>query len=255
MRYSDSFILGIIQGVGEFLPISSSAHLYLYSYLLKLKYQGLFFDVMLHLGTLFAVIIYFWRDIYILVENSIKGEVKSIRFIFAVISATIPAIVAGLFLDDYAERVFRDYKIVALSLIIFSIFIYIIDRKFGKTSSEKEFNWKDGIIAGLFQSVAIVPGASRSAMSICGLMIMGYSRRESARISFFMSIPVIAGAGFFEIKKSGFFVPDLYLLTGFLSSFLVGLISIRFLLSFVKKHSFSIFVLYRILLGIVVLAV
>ncbi len=244
-----AFFLGLIQGVGEFLPISSSAHLRLYSYIFNLPYQGLFFDVMLHLGTMFAVFIYFYKDIFEIIRNFFKGDKKTQNFVFALIVATIPGVLAGLFLDEYAETLFREVYVVAGSLVFFSFVIYLIDRKYGGRGVERDFNWKDGIVAGFFQSLALLPGASRSGMSICGLLLCGYSREMAAKISFFMSMPIICGAFVFEIKKTGFFYPDSYLIIGFLSSFVAGVLSIKFLLSFLKKCSLNIFVAYRIILG------
>lgn len=253
MSLLDSFFLGLLQGVGEFLPISSSAHLRLYSFLVGIEYQGLFFDVMLHLGTLFAVFIYFWGDIKQIIKSLIKKDRKVFMFVLSLSVATIPGVVAGFFLEDYAEGLFREVYSVGISLIVFSFLIAYIDRKFGIKDGYKDFNPKDALIAGLFQATAIIPGASRSAMSICGLLLCGYSRFEAARISFFMSMPIILGASVFEIKKVGRIIFEPYLIVGFLSSFLFGIISIRFLLSILKKTNLNIFVFYRILLGIVVL--
>lgn len=253
MSLIHSFFLGLLQGVGEFLPISSSAHLRLYSFLVGIDYQGLFFDVMLHLGTLFAVLIYFWRDIFDIIKGLIKNDKKSFNLVLSLIVATIPGVFAGLFLEDYAEGVFREVYMVGLSLIIFSFFIFYIDRKFGKVNNSKEFNLRDALIAGFFQSIAIIPGASRSGMSICGLLICGYSRSEAAKISFFMSIPIIFGASVFELKKAGSISFEPHLIVGFFSSFLFGIISIKFLLSLLKKSDLFIFVLYRVLLGSIVL--
>lgn len=252
MSIFHAFFLGVIQGIGEFLPISSSAHLRLYSYIFDLPYQGLFFDVMLHLGTMLAVFIYFYRDIIEIIKNFLKGDRKTQGFVFALFIATLPGVFAGFFLNDYAETLFREVCVVAGALIIFSFVIYIVDRIYGNKGSKKDFNWKDGLVAGIFQSIAIIPGASRSGMSICGLLLCGYSRSAAAKISFFMSMPIILGAGVFEFKKVGFFYPDAILIVGFLSSFIVGLLSIKFLLLFLKKHSLNLFIIYRIVLGLLV---
>ncbi|MCX7641348.1 MAG: undecaprenyl-diphosphate phosphatase [Elusimicrobiales bacterium] len=248
-----AFFLGILQGVGEFLPISSSAHLRLYSYLVGIEYQGLFFDVMLHLGTLFAVFIYFWRDILLLIKGFLAGEKEKKSFLIAIIIATIPGVVFGLLFEDYAENLFRQIWLVASSLIFFSFFIMFIDVRYGNRYIEKEFNWKDGLWAGIFQSIAIIPGASRSGMSISGLLFLGYSRENAAKISFFMSMPIIFGAAIFEIKSADGINVSMPLIVGFLSSFISGILSIKFLLTFIKKNSFKIFIIYRIFLGLAVL--
>lgn len=254
MSLINSFFLGIIQGIGEFLPISSSAHLYLYSYLLNLKYQGLAFDVILHLGTLFAIIIYFYRDIIDLVYNgltntsSFKG-----KYFWYIGAATIPGAVAGYLLENTAESIFRTPLIVSLSLIFFSIVMYYFDKKYKGMKTETQMNLKDAIIIGLFQAIAIIPGASRSGMTIVGAIIMGYKRHDAARISFLMAIPIIFGAGLLEVIKfkGNLFSPELF--AAFLTSFISGLLSIKFLLNYLKDRNLNIFIIYRILIGIAVL--
>lgn len=254
MGMINSMLLGILQGVGEFLPISSSAHLYLYSYLANMSYQGLSFDVMLHMGTLLAIFSYFFKDIRNMIKNSLqnpKGE--DAKFSFYIAIATVPGVVAGLTLDKIAEDVFRTPLVVSFSLIFFSFVIYFVDKKYGGEKTQKNFNLKHAIIAGLFQSVAIIPGASRSAMTIISLLILGYNRESAAKISFFMAMPIILGAGVFEARKLVFSDINIHLLVGFFASFLSGLISIKFLLSYLKKKDLSIFVFYRVALGIIVL--
>ncbi|MGC8728842.1 MAG: undecaprenyl-diphosphate phosphatase [Elusimicrobiales bacterium] len=254
MGMINSIILGILQGLGEFLPISSSAHLYLYSYLTNMSYQGLSFDVMLHMGTLLAIFSYFFKDIKNIVKNSIqnpKGEDS--KFLFYIAIATVPGVIAGLTLDEIAENVFRTPVVVSISLIFFSFVIYFVDKKYGGEKTEKNFNLKHAIVAGLFQSIAIIPGASRSGMTIISLLILGYTRDSAAKISFFMAMPIILGAGVFEARKLVFSDINIYLLSGFFSSFLSGLFSISFLLSYLKKKNLSIFVFYRIALGLIVL--
>lgn len=254
MGIINSILLGILQGVGEFLPISSSAHLYLYSYLTNINYQGLSFDVMLHIGTLLAIFSYFFEDIKNILKNSIqnpKGE--EAKFLFYIAIATIPGVVAGLSLDKIAENVFRTPVVVSLSLIFFSFVIYFVDKKYGGEKTEKDFNIKHAIVAGLFQSIAIIPGASRSGMTIISLLMLGYTRDSAAKISFFMAIPIILGAGVFEAQKLVFSDINIYLLAGFFSSFFSGFVSIKFLLSYLKKKNLSIFVFYRIILGLIVL--
>ncbi len=254
MDILNSVILGLLQGVGEFLPISSSAHLYLYSYLFNFNYQGLFYDVMLHIGTLFAIFIYFYKDLKDIISRALK-DFKSYeaKFLFYIFIATIPGGIAGLLLEDIAENFFRTPQIVSISLIFFSIIIFFLDRRFGGNKTDRDFNIKDAIIAGLFQAVAIIPGASRSAMTIISLLLMGYSRYHAAKISFFMSMPIILGAGIFELRKISEVSIDLSFITGFLSSFIFGILSIKFLLEYLKKYNLSIFVVYRIVIGMIVL--
>jgi len=255
MDLINSIFLGLLQGVGEFLPISSSAHLYLYSYLLNLKYQGLYFDVFLHLGTLFAIFFYFFNEIKNIVFSAIKNPIgKDFKFLFYIFVATIPGGVAGLLLDDYAEKVFRNPVIVSFSLVFFSILIWVIDRKAsGNNKNEENFDIRSAIIAGIFQSIAIIPGASRSGMTIISLLLMNYSRYSAARISFFMAMPIIFAAGILEIRKLSLVGISPELIIGFLSSFVSGIFSIKFLLSYLKTKDMKLFIVYRILLGIFVL--
>ncbi|MBP7795714.1 MAG: undecaprenyl-diphosphate phosphatase [Elusimicrobiales bacterium] len=255
MNIFDSIILGFVQGVGEFLPISSSAHLFLTSYIFNFKYQGLAFDVMLHIGTLFAIFIYFYRDIISIISNSIKDiRGKDATFLINIIIATIPGGVCGVLLEHTAENIFRTPIVISLSLIFFSIVIYAVDRKGNGNKTEYELTSRDALIAGLFQAIAIIPGASRSGMTIIALLILGYSRYSAARISFFMSMPIIFGAGLMEMRKFSIASFDSSFITAFVSSFVFGILSIKFLLSYLKKNNLTPFVIYRIILGCVVIA-
>lgn len=254
MSIFNSIILGILQGVGEFLPISSSAHLVLYPYLFNIPYQGLVFDVMLHLGTFFAIFIYFFNDLKTMAVKSLSNPSgREMRFMLLIAVATIPGAVAGLLLEKDAETIFRSPVIISSSLIFFSILIYLIDRRFSGSKEEYSFNFRDAIIAGAFQSIAIIPGASRSAMTIIALLILGYSRHSAARISFFMAMPIIFGAGLLEIRKLSFSNINIFLIVSFIFSFISGIMSIRFFLEYLKKKDLSIFVFYRIILALLVL--
>ena len=253
MEVINSFFLGLVQGLGEFLPISSSAHLYLYSYIFNLKYQGLCFDVMLHIATLFAIFVYFLNDIKKILISAVKNPSgKDFRFLGLILISAIPGAVIGFFLEDYAENFFRTPYIVSLSLIFFSIIIYFADRNAGNRD-EESFDLKSAICAGFFQSIAIIPGASRCGMTIISLLLLGYSRYSAARISFFMAMPIIFGAGILEIRKLSLSGISPGLIVGFLSSFVSGIFSIKFLLSYLKTKDMKLFVVYRILLGIFVL--
>jgi len=248
------FFLGLVQGIGEFLPISSSAHLYLYSYIFNLKYEGLCFDVLLHIATLLAIFMFFFSDIKkIIISAARDPKGKDFRFLFLIFIATIPGGIAGLLFEKQAEGIFRTPLVVSLSLIFFSILIFLIDRRKTGDKTEDSFDLKSAIIAGLFQSIAIVPGASRSAMTIIALLLMGYSRYASARISFFMAMPIIFGAGVLELRKLNLNEITIPFIVGFITAFISGILSIKFLLSYLKTKNLNLFIVYRILLGIFVL--
>jgi undecaprenyl-diphosphatase len=250
MTAFDSIIIGFVQGVGDFLPISSSAHLVLTSYIFNFKYEGLAFDVMLHIGTLFALFLYFYKNIIKIVSNSVKNiKGDDAKFLINIIIATIPGGICGVVFEHAAENVFRTPVVISLSLIIFSVVIYAVDRKGNGSKTEYELTSRDAIIAGLFQAIAIIPGASRSGMTIIALLLLGYNRYSAARISFFMSMPIILGAGLMELRKFSASSFDSSFVTAFFSSFVFGLISIKFLLSYLKKKNLTPFVIYRIILG------
>lgn len=250
MNFWESFFLGLIQGVGEFLPVSSSAHLTVFPFFLNKQYQGLAFDVMLHLGTLLAIFIFFFRDWFELTKDGILRPFSSeAKKLWLLAIATIPAGIAGLALEKYAETFFRSPLSVGASLIIFSFVIWFADKKAAGIREEKTFGLRDAVLIGLAQAIAIVPGASRSGMTISAALMLGYKRFDAARISFLLSAPIILGAGILEIRKIDFSLIDSSLVTAFLSSFFFGMISIKFLLSYLKKGSMKPFIVYRILLG------
>lgn len=254
MSFVESFFLGLVQGIGEFLPISSSAHLTLFPFFINKQYQGLAFDVMLHIGTLLAIVIFFYADWIEIIKETLKDPYspQGKKLIFLAI-ATIPGAIVGLSLEKYAENLFRTPVMVAISLIFFSIVIWIADRKAKTFKEEKEFSLKDAILIGIAQSFAIVPGASRSGMTISAALMLGYKRFDAAIISFLLSAPIILGAGILEMRKLDINSIDNSLITAFASSFIFGLISIKFLLSYLKKRGMRLFVIYRVVLGLAVL--
>lgn len=254
MNIFEAVFLGILQGVGEFLPISSSAHLTVFPYFLNKEYQGLAFDVMLHMGTLLAILLFFrkdWTEILISAAKSPLGTESKKLWLLA--AATIPAAILGLLFEKQAETIFRTPQSVGLSLIIFSFLIYLADKKASQLKDESSFSLKDALIIGFAQALAIIPGASRAGMTISAALFLGYKRFDAARISFLLSAPVILGAGILEIRKLNFADFNIYLAAAFISSFAAGMLSIKFLLTHLKKAGMSVFVIYRIILGSCVL--
>lgn len=246
MGLLQSVILGIVQGVGEFLPISSSAHLIAVPWLLGWQEHSLAFDVALHAGTLVAVVAYFWRDWL----GIIRG-----RFLWYILVASVPGAIIGKLFEDKAETAFRSPLLIACTMSSFAVIFYLIDRFSWKTRSLKTVNYLDSLIIGISQALAIIPGVSRSGITMAGGMGLRLDRGAAARFSFLISAPIIFGATVLKFKdisaiasgENGF---SLFL--GFMTSAVTGFLSIRFLLGYLKRHSFTAFVIYRIIFSLVI---
>jgi undecaprenyl-diphosphatase len=250
MTEFQAVVLGILQGAGEFLPISSSAHLALAPKIFGWEYQGLAYDVMLHMGTLLAVLVYFAKDwVNILRDGFTRPRQKEGRLLWLLAAGSIPAGIGGLLLHDLAETTFRDPRCIAVNLIFFSLFIYLADRKARQTLDETSFTLKDALLIGLAQTIALMPGASRSGMTIMAALFLGYSRPAAARLSFLLGTPVIFGAGFLEAVKLTLADINAAFVFGVLSSFVSGLAVIGLFLAWLKKHNLGPFLIYRVLLG------
>lgn len=261
MNGFEAALYGLVQGVTEYLPVSSSAHLILLPRFLGTEDPGLAFDVFLHLGTLFATLIYFWRDWYALVrpdrwrENLVKTAGVSIPNL---VVATIPAVLAGIALQHWADTVFRGEGVIVCTLTVGAILLYLSDRLAKANKPLGAASAKDAVLVGLFQCLALVPGMSRSGSTMSGARLIGFDRESAARLSFLMSAPITAGAILFELKKHG---AELFLggaipmgsfVIAFLSTFVFGMLSIGFLLKLLKRVGFLNFALYRIALSLVV---
>lgn len=263
MSIFQAVILGIVQGLTEFLPISSSAHLVLVPYLLQWKLpeaQVFSFDVLVQLGTLLAVIIYFWKDLLGIVTAFIQGIFSGKPFTdprarlgWLLILATIPAGILGLLIKKTVEAAFNDPKATAIFLIITAILL-VIGEKLGK--KERNFDsitWVDALWIGIAQAISIFPGISRSGSTIVGGLVRGLKRPAAARFSFLMSIPVMLAAGFLSILDlrdlPGLtdFLP--MILIGFLVAAVVGYIAIRWFISYISSHSLVVFAWYCLALG------
>ena len=245
--------LGIIQGLTEFLPISSSGHLIIVPKIFDLPKYPLFFDTTLHLGTAAALIIYFWKDLIFIVKG------KNFKLLKFILIGSIPAGAAGFLFEDYFENVFRSILSVSMFLILGSILMLLAEYLGKHTRQIKDILDLDGkksFIIGIFQSLALFPGVSRSGATISGGMFMGLDRQKSAKFSFLLSIPVVLGAGLFKLLGSaGEFssVGLIPVLLGFFASFFTGLLVIKFLLNFLNNNSLKVFIVYRILLAGVLL--
>jgi len=249
MGLIQSIILGIVQGVGEFLPISSSAHLIVVPWLLGWQEHSLAFDVALHAGTLAAVVAYFWRDWL----GIIKG-----KFLWYIVVASIPGAIIGKLFEEKAETVLRSPILIACTMSAFAVVFYLIDKFSWKTRSLKTVNYFDSLIIGISQAFAIIPGISRSGITMAGGMGLRFDREAAARFSFLISAPIIFGAAVLKFKdisaiasgENGF-----SLLVGFTVSAVTGFLSIHFLLSYLKRHSFTAFVIYRIIFSLIIFSV
>lgn len=260
MSVIQSIILGIVQGIGEFLPISSSAHLILVPFLFGWEEGSLAFDIALHFGTLLAVlVIYFreWLNLFIGACNKVfkhKDSTDNKMFWYLII-ATIPGALAGLFLDDIVESVFRkQIWLIALFLAIMGVLIYAGDKWASKhyKNSEVKFEnitFKQAFLVGCSQAFAVLPGFSRSGTTILMGRLLGIDKEAITKFTFLLSVPIIAGAA---VLKIGDLVMTTEVVIGIFTSFVVGIISIKFLLNYIKKHDFSIFAFYRVVIAIII---
>ncbi|MDT8286007.1 MAG: undecaprenyl-diphosphate phosphatase [Elusimicrobiales bacterium] len=247
-------ILGAVQGLTEFLPVSSSAHLVLFPRFLGWEYKGLAYDVMLHMGTLGAVLSVFWRDwLDILKDGVTRPSAPEGRVLWLLVLATVPAGLAGILLEDMAENVFRGETWMAVNLALFAGLMYFADRRTVGGGGLAGLTLRSALVIGLFQAMAIMPGVSRSGITITAALLLGFSRAESARVSFLLSTPIILGAGLVEGFKMGFGVMDPATIAGFLSAFITGWAAISFLMRYLKKHTLAPFVVYRAALAAVIL--
>jgi len=251
-------VMGIVQGLGEFLPISSSAHLVLVPWLFKWHDPGLTFDIALHIGTLIAVIAYFWRDWVKLIMGAFQGT-KTVegRLFWYLVLATIPGAIMGLLLEEKAETVFRNPILIAVMLIVLGVILYWADRKGKKLTDINNISLGQSLMIGISQALAIIPGVSRSGITMTTGLLFGLTREGAARFSFLLSAPVIFGAGLIKVPDilANPGMVDAPFLIGMLVSALSGAASIGFLLKYVQKKNFLPFVWYRFLLGAVVLLV
>ena len=240
------FLLSIIQGVSEFLPVSSAAHLIIDSNIYEFKNQSLLIDISLHLGSLLAILFYFKEDIFDLNKN------KNLFYKIAI--GTIPLILFGylLYSTDIIHQL-RNIKVIAWATLFFGILLYIADKNKFIKKIDTDFNMKSVLIIGFFQVLALIPGVSRAGITITAGRILGFDRTDSTKISFYLSIPALLGASILGIKdlfKENIDF-NLLVLVGVFLSFLFSLITIKIFFKFIKNFSLNVFVIYRIFLAII----
>ena len=259
--------LGIVEGITEWLPVSSTGHMILVDEFINLKASDGFkemFLVVIQLGAILAVPVVFFKKLFPFSKNSSSEERKSIWLLWCKVAVgVIPAAVLGFIFDDLFDKYLYNYVVVSIALIVWGIGFILVERfkkdKQYRIDSVYDISFKDALIIGAYQTLSLIPGTSRSGSTILGGMLTGVSRTASAEFSFFMAIPIMIGASGLKIVKfilDGLSLTSLevaLLFVGIAVSFAVSLVVIRFLVDFVKKHSFSAFGIYRIALGILVL--
>lgn len=244
-------ILSAIQGISEFLPVSSAAHLVLVSKYYAFNNQNLLIDICLHLGSLIAIIIYFRRDLFSFIKNK--------NFLIKILIGTIPIIPVGyiIFQTGLIDNL-RNLKVIAWSSLIFGILLYFADKNKVTKNIETEFSNKSAIIFGLFQILSLIPGVSRSGITITSGRMLGFDRFDSAKISFFLSIPTLTAAsslGIYNIYKEESAELNFLAIIAVIFSFIFSYFTIAFFLNFIKKFSLNIFIIYRLALSLFLLAI
>jgi undecaprenyl-diphosphatase len=254
MEIFDAAILGAVQGVTEFLPISSSGHLVLGESLLGLEVDSLkSFDVAVHVGTLVAILGYFWKDFWKMLTFWMKGRDVERRLIMYIVIGTVPAVLVGVFLEDWIDSVFRGVEMVGWMMIAVGV-LFLLGEKVGSWLRESKvrgkLNWWKALIIGLAQAVALIPGISRSGSTIVAGLFQGIEREKAARFSFLLGAPAMLGAGIWTSMKGGLVDAEVApMLVGFVVSALVGFVAVWGLMQFLKKHSLAVFAWYLLLLG------
>jgi undecaprenyl-diphosphatase len=266
VNWLEAAFLGLVQGLTEFLPISSSAHLFIVSKLFGLADPGAAFTAISQLGTEAAVVVFFWKDIVRIIKSwwlSIVGKLPrndpDARMGWLVIIGSIPIVVIGIFFQDQIEGALRNLWIVATTLIVFGVILAVADALGKHQRKLEELTVKHGIFYGLAQCLALIPGVSRSGGTITAGLLMGYTREAAARYSFLLAIPAVLGSGFYQLFKvfvKGEGVQGPYgfgeIVLATVVAFIVGYIIIGWFLKFISHNSYRLFVWYRIALGLAV---
>lgn len=258
-------LLGILQGLTEFLPVSSSGHLILVPWILGWQPLGLIFDIMVHVGTLLAVLVYFrreWRQMSVLAVKRWLGRSRNRTSVLmdAIVLGTVPAAVAGGLLKPFIEEYFRTPMTTAFCLGLFGLVLWWTDRRGSGNRSLRSLTRKDGVLIGVAQALALMPGVSRAGITLSAGLALGLNRSDAARFAFLLSAPVMGLAGAAAVHElisartaaTGVGVADSTLLLGVLSSFVSGILCIRFFLRFLERRTLLPFVVYRFLLAVVI---
>lgn len=263
MSVFQALILGVVQGLTELLPISSSGHLAILPWLFGWTNEAGFaeafngFDVALHFGTFLAIGIFFFKDWIQLIKGGFNCVVKKEktpqgRMFWYLVAATLPGGIIGLILDKFVGDGLKQPLIIAFALIVMGIILYIVDKKAKSDVTYEKMNFKQTFLIGLSQCLAFIPGVSRSGITMTTGRAMGIERESVAKYSFMLSAPIVFAATVLKLKDFVFSIP---FFVGVLASFIVGIFVIKFLLEYLKKGSFKIFAIYRVIFGIVIILV
>lgn len=250
-----ALVLGIVQGLTELLPISSSAHLNLIPWIFNWNIPESF-DVALHFGTLLAIVIFFFKDWIELIKGGYKQVIKKEKtfegkMFWYLVAATIPGGAIGFLLDHFVgDSLGKMPLLIATALIVMGIVLYLVDKKAPAKTDYEHMSFKQTFLIGFSQALAFIPGVSRSGVTMTTGRIMGVDRESTAKYSFLLSTPIVFGATLYKFKD---FVFNMPFFIGVLASFLVGIIVIKFLLEYLKKGSFKIFAIYRVILGLAII--
>ena len=250
-------VIGLVQGITEFLPISSSGHLVLISKISNWDDQGLFTDIAVHAGTLIAVLVYLRRKIIIILYNFFQQKLFNEIIIYKIILATLPAVIIGFFVFNFFDDYLRNLKVVAWASIIFGVLLYFADKKNTSKPIWNEINFKDALIIGMFQVLAFIPGASRAGVTITGARFLGFDRTNAAIFSMLLSIPIILASltlSIFDLMSDS--INNTNVLQSFFAAIvacITALLSIHFMMKIIQKTNFNLFIIYRIILGFTLL--
>jgi len=254
MSISHAVILGIVQGLTEVFPISSSAHLVIIPWFLKWHYQGLAFDVALHVGTAFAFVAYFFKDwIKIITSAFTKDKTRKDNMFWYLIIATMPGAFAGLIFEKKAEAAFRSPLLIALMLSVFAIILWLADHIGKRNRQMGQMDFKAALTIGLAQAAAIIPGVSRSGITMTAGLLKGFTREAAAKFSFLLATPIIVAAGVLKLPKLHAADLNGAFWLGVAASAISGFLGIGILLNFVRRSSLDIFVWYRIAASVLIL--
>tara|TARA_Y100001980_G_C14543174_1_gene321823 strand:- start:690 stop:1451 length:762 start_codon:yes stop_codon:yes gene_type:complete len=249
MTNVEALILGVLQGIAEFLPISSSGHLVIMQSVLGIQQPGNEFEIVVHLGTLASIIVVFFKDIKNILFSMYKNE--NHNWIYFIMIGTLPSIVVGLGFKNQIQSLFEDVFSVGIALIFTGVFLFY-SRFFNVKN--KQLSIFKSVVIGLFQSIAIIPGISRSGMTITSALFLGLNSNDAAKFSFLLAIPAITGAGIITMIDAGnqILIRTDAAMIGFISSFIVGVLSLKWLIKILEKGDFYYFGIYCLLLGLVV---
>ncbi|PKM52026.1 MAG: undecaprenyl-diphosphatase [Firmicutes bacterium HGW-Firmicutes-7] len=257
-----AIILGIVEGVTEWLPISSTGHMILVDEFLQLNMSEAFkemFFVVIQLGAIMAVVVLYWKKLIpFSKKEKITLDQDTIQLWFKILAACVPAGIIGILFDDKINAMFYNYQTVAITLIVYGILFIVIEstNRSANINELSEISYKTALMIGIFQVLSLIPGTSRSGATILGAILIGTSRTVAAEFTFFLAIPVMFGASLIKAYKFGLVVTNdelIILVTGMITAFVVSILAIKFLMGYIKKHDFKVFGWYRIVLGALVI--